>query len=75
MVYHTHVNPNHMVYRQGVIYHFLGVIYHIRTFQMRAARSPVSSRCQWPSLRYASQHQPSTKWRSYSTAEMSDHCR
>ena len=39
MVYHTHVNPNHMVYRQGVIYHFLGVIYHIRTFQMNPSRT------------------------------------
>ena len=25
MVYHNHMNPYHMVYTQGVIYHFLGV--------------------------------------------------
>jgi hypothetical protein len=34
MVYNTHVNPYHILYHKGVIYHFLGVIYHIRTFQM-----------------------------------------
>ena len=34
MVYHTHMNPYHTRYYKGVIYHFLGVISHIRTFQM-----------------------------------------
>jgi hypothetical protein len=34
MVYHSHVDPHHTLYHKCVIYHFLGVMYHISTFQM-----------------------------------------
>jgi hypothetical protein len=39
MVYHSHVDPHHTLYHKGVIYHFLGVMYHISTFQMPGARA------------------------------------
>jgi hypothetical protein len=39
MVYHTHVNQYHILYHKGVIHYFLGVIHHIRTFQMSSTTS------------------------------------